>query len=376
MVPDVPSERDTGEQQPAPDGGSPVPGGEPGDNTADSSPADGTGVPPSGDLRCAENAKEVCQQDPGCLWKPRRGGCVLAEAVSKNGAGDSQEFSMPGGSATPFGDYDYGEDNEYTPEPQEPVPTPGPPSSSPTAPLPGTTPPSSVLAGGVTPSGSPRADGDYFEEYDNTSEHTDYSYEDYSSTDSSAAGSGRDSVLPVGDYSDGDYGDYGVGSQDYGDYGDYGAANRSVGGNAVSPLVLGIVAGVSLLALLVAVGGVCWMCAVRRRRNRGAPSHGLPAFAGPLKRNVVDAEKAREGPGVSQPIAAGGGAGGLMNFFSRRRGNLNSVTASQSGPDSLPRGGAEARLVGRQDGVPIRVQVAPPEADEGHHAPLSPSPSV
>ena len=79
---------------------------------------------------------------------------------------------------------------------------------------------------------------------------------------------------------------------------------------------------------------------------------------------------------MSQPIVAGGGAGGLMNFFSRRRGNLNSVTAAHSGPDSLPRGGVGARLVGRQDGVPIRVQVAPPEADEGYHAPLSPSPSV
>ena len=386
MVPDGSSEGGDGEQETASGEGSLLPGGEPADNTPGSGPVASTGVPPSGDLRCTGNVKEVCRQDPGCSWKPRRGGCVLAEAVSKNGAGDSQEFSMPGASATPFADYDYGEDYDYASEPQQPVPMPGPSPSSPTAPLPETTPPASALAGGVTPSGSPRADGDYFEEYDYSPEQMDYSYGDYSdedysrtddsSTDYSAAGNGRDSVQPVGDYSYGDYGDYGVGNQDYGDYGDYGAANRSVGDKGVSPLILGIVAGVSLLSLLVAVGGIAWMCAARRRRNRGAPSHGLPAFAGPLKRNVVDAEKAREGPGVSQPIVAGGGAGGLMNFFSRRRGNLNSVTAAHSGPDSLPRGGVGARLVGRQDGVPIRVQVAPPEADEGYHAPLSPSPSV
>ena len=65
-----------------------------------------------------------------------------------------------------------------------------------------------------------------------------------------------------------------------------------------------------------------------------------------------------------------------MNLFSRRRGNLTSVTAAPSGPNSLPRGGAEARLVGRQDGVPIRVQVAPLEAAEDNAAPLSPSRSV
>ena len=250
---------------------------------------------------------------------------MLAEAVSKNGAGESQEFSMPGASAVPW--EDYGGDYDYVSEPLEPSAT----------------------------------------DYSSTNDPDDYDYH-------SVASNGRDV----------DYSDYGGGNQDYsdqdysdyGDYGGRGAGKRSAGDNGVSPLILGIVAGVSLLSLLVAVGGVCWMCAVRRRRNRGPPSHGLPAFTGPLKRNVVDAEKAREGPGVSQPIAAGGGAGGLMNFFSRRRGNLNSVTAAPSGPNSLPRGGAEARLVGRQDGVPIRVQVAPLEAAEDHAAPLSPSHSV
>ena len=173
-------------------------------------------------------------------------------------------------------------------------------------------------------------------------------------------------------YSDGDYslgGDFDYATE---------TSGQSERSSAPSALVYGLVAGVVVAAVVAALTLVCCLC---RSRRQVPPSHGLPSFSGPLKRNVEEAEKAREGPGVSQPIAAGGGPGGLLSYFSRRRGNLNSVTTAQCGPESVPRGGQGARIVGRQDGVPVRVQVQLPgvrqEADsDPSFQPLSPSRSA
>ena len=327
-------------------------------------PVDEAPSPGAPQVSCEPYGRRECQKEASCLWMSGSRSCISAQPVSKNGGGDSQNFSMPG-SPGEEGEAKHGDGDDKQ-----------------------------VLS-----------DEDYSDAYD------DYSSGDYATgaegpVSPGEAGSG---VSAHGDYSQGgdydyDYDNSGAGvstspdeaygesyaeayedAYSYGDYslgGDFDYATETSGqserSSAPSALVYGLVAGVVVAAVAAALTLVCCLC---RSRRQVPPSHGLPSFSGPLKRNVEAAEKAREGPGVSQPIAAGGGAGGLLSYFSRRRGNLNSVTTVHCGPESVPRGGQGARIVGRQDGVPVRVQVQLPgvrqEADiDPSFQPLSPSRSA
>ena len=354
--------------------------------------------PGAPEVSCEAYGRRKCQKEASCLWMSGSRLCISAQPVSKNGGGDSQNFSMPGSPgeegeakhgdgddelvlsgedySDAYGDYSSG---DYATGAEGPA-SPGEASSD------------------VSGHGDYSHGGDYDYDYDYTgaegpaspgeagsavSTHGDYSHGgDYDyDYDNSGTGVSTSPDEAYGEsyaeayedaYSDGDYslgGDFDYATE---------TSGQSERSSAPSALVYGLVAGVVVAAVVAALTLVCCLC---RSRRQVPQSHGLPSFSGPLKRNVEEAEKAREGPGVSQPIAAGGGPGGLLSYFSRRRGNLNSVTTVQCGPESVPRGGQGARIVGRQDGVPVRVQVQLPgvrqEADsDPSFQPLSPSRSA
>ena len=57
---------------------------------------DETPSPSAPEVSCEAYGRKKCQEEASCLWMFASRLCISAVPVSKNGGGDSQDFSMPG----------------------------------------------------------------------------------------------------------------------------------------------------------------------------------------------------------------------------------------------------------------------------------------